>query len=65
MVESVSTTFTTGVKVDIFPMFINKMFSTLTNYTKRSKANASIMNYLMEIVNKHEVELDQQSKGFH
>ena len=42
----------------MYPFLINKMFSNFTGYAKRSKANQLILNYLMEIVTKHEAELD-------
>jgi hypothetical protein len=39
MVEHVTTIFNIGIKLDMYPFFINKMFPNYTGYAKRSKAN--------------------------
>eukprot|EP00092_Neocalanus_flemingeri_P034518 GFUD01037533.1.p1 GENE.GFUD01037533.1~~GFUD01037533.1.p1 ORF type:complete len:516 (+),score=112.45 GFUD01037533.1:99-1550(+) len=61
MVENVTNIFITGIKFNHIPLFINQMFSTWTGYLEKIHAHENIRDYLMKIVEKHEVDLDLEN----
>merc|ERR1711915_668606 len=58
MVDNVTKIFTTGIKIQLIPIFICKMFPGWTRYNERKNAHKVIFDYLRNIIGKHEETLD-------
>ena len=50
IVKHVTPIFNVGIKLDMYPYYLNNMFPRFTGYAKGGEANKHILDYLIEFM---------------